>query len=135
MDADVARMIRIELGKFPPPPGMSVKMMQEARLGPNVRPLIDDLVGDAAGASGSSIATIASSCSWLHNVANLLFVGTEGRVQELAVPPAIGAGRSRLAREMLVESLCWASWAALSVWVRRRGHQWSSPSCRPGCRG
>ena len=46
-NADVARLIGIELGKFPPPPGMSVKMMEDARLGPNVRPLINDVVGDA----------------------------------------------------------------------------------------
>ena len=39
------------------------------------------------------------------NVANLMLVRTEGRAQELAVRAAIGAGRGRLAREMLIESL------------------------------
>ena len=106
MDADIARMIRIELGKFPPPPGMSVKMMEDARLGPNVRPLIDDLIGDAGKSLWVVMATIGIvlliACA---NVANLLLVRTEGRAQELAVRAAIGAGRGRLAREMLVESL------------------------------
>jgi putative ABC transport system permease protein len=106
VDADVARMIRIELGKFPPPAGMSVKMMEDARLGPNVRPLIDDVVGDVGRSLWVVMATIGIvlliACA---NVANLLLVRTEGRAQELAVRAAIGAGRGRLAREMLVESL------------------------------
>ncbi|MGH8636620.1 MAG: ADOP family duplicated permease, partial [Burkholderiales bacterium] len=105
-NADVARMIRIELGKFPPPAGMSVQMMEDARLGPNVRPLIDDFVGDVAKSLWVVMATIGIvlliACA---NAANLLLVRTEGRAQELAVRAAIGAGRGRLAREMLVESL------------------------------
>jgi predicted permease len=106
VDADVARMIGIELQRLPPPPGMSVKMMEEARLGPKVRPLIADLVGDIGKSLWVVMATIGIvlliACA---NVANLLLVRTEGRAQELAVRAAIGAGRGRLAREMLVESL------------------------------
>jgi len=106
VDADVARMIRVAFGKFPPPSGMSLKMMEDARLGPNVRPLIDDLVGDIGKSLWVVMATIGIvlliACA---NVANLLLVRTEGRAQELAVRAAIGAGRGRLAREMLVESL------------------------------
>ena len=105
-NADVARMIDIELGKFPPPDGMSVKMMEDARLGPNVRPLVDDLVGDIGKSLWVIMATIGIvlliACA---NIANLLLVRTEGRAQELAVRAALGAGRSRLAREMLAESL------------------------------
>ncbi len=105
-NADVARMIQVELGKFPPPPGMSAKMMEDARLGPNVRPLMDDVVGDVGNSLWVVTATIGMvlliACA---NVANLLLVRTEGRAQELAVRAAIGAGRGRLAREMLVESL------------------------------
>jgi predicted permease len=106
VNADVARMIRIALSKLPPPPGMSVKMMEDARLGPNVRSLIDDLVGDVGKSLWVVMATIGMvlliACA---NVANLLLVRTEGRAQELAVRAAIGAGRGRIAREMLVESL------------------------------
>jgi putative ABC transport system permease protein len=105
-NADVGRMIRIALGKFPPPNGMSVKMMEDARLGPNVRPLIDDLVGDVGKSLWVVMATIGIvlliACA---NIANLLLARTEGRAQELAVRAALGAGRGRLAREMLVESL------------------------------
>jgi len=105
-NADVARMIGIELGKFPPPQGMSTKMMEDARLGPNVRTLIDDLLGDIGKSLWVVMATIGIvlliACA---NVANLLLVRTEGRAQELAVRAALGAGRGRIARELFVESL------------------------------
>jgi predicted permease len=105
-NSDVARMIGIELNKFPPPNGMSTKMMEDARLGPNVRLLSDDLLGDIGRSLWVVMATIAIvlliACA---NVANLLLVRAEGRAQELAVRAALGAGRGRLAREMFVESL------------------------------
>src|SRR6185312_13620196 len=95
-----------ELGKFPPPKGMSTKMMEDARLGPNVRTLIDDLLGDIGKTLWVVMATIGIvllvACA---NVANLLLVRSEGRAQELAVRAALGASRGRLAREMLAESL------------------------------
>jgi putative ABC transport system permease protein len=106
LNADVARMIRVAFGRFPPPQGMSLKMLEDARLGPNARPLIDDLVGDFGKTLWVLMATIGIvlviACA---NVANLMLVRTEGRAQELAVRAAIGAGRGRLAREMLTESL------------------------------
>jgi putative ABC transport system permease protein len=106
VDADVARMIRVAFGKFPPPQGMNLQMMEDARLGPNVRPLVDDLIGDIGRSLWVVMATIGIvlliACA---NVANLLLVRTEGRAQELAVRTALGAGRGRIAREILVESL------------------------------
>jgi len=103
---DVARMIGIELGKFPPPNGMSTKMMEDARLGPNVRLLTADLLGDIGRSLWVVMATIdivlLIACA---NVANLLLVRTEGRAQELAVRAVLGAGQGRLARELLLESL------------------------------
>ncbi len=105
-DADVARMIAIELRTFPPPNGMSTQMMEDARLAPNVRPLIDDLLGDIGNSLWVVMATIGIvlliACA---NVANLLLVRAESRVQELAVRSALGASRGRIAREMLSESL------------------------------
>ena len=45
-NADVARMLPLMAGKFPPPPGFSMKIFEQARIGPNVRPLKQDVVGD-----------------------------------------------------------------------------------------
>ena len=108
-NADVARMIGIELNKFPPPKGMSKQMMEDARLGPNVRLLIDDLLGDISRSLWVVMATIGIvlliACA---NVANLLLVRTEGRAQEFAVRAALGAGRGRIARDMFSESLALA---------------------------
>ena len=105
-NSDVARMIDLELIKFPPPQGMSIDMMRDAKLGPNVRPLIDDLLGDIGRSLWVIMATIGIvlliACA---NVANLLLVRTEGRNHELAIRAALGAGRGRLAREMLIESI------------------------------
>ena len=106
VDADVARMIRVAFGKFPPPQGMSLQMMEDARLAPKVRPLVDDLIGDIGRSLWVVMATIGIvlliACA---NVANLLLVRTESRAQELAVRTALGAGKGRIAREILVESL------------------------------
>jgi putative ABC transport system permease protein len=106
VNADVARMIRVAFSKFPPPQGMTLGMMEDARLGPKVRPLVDDLVGDLGKSLWVVTATIGIvlliACA---NVANLLLVRTEGRAQEFAVRAAIGASRGRLARDVLAESL------------------------------
>lgn len=105
-NADVARMIELELRKFPPPQGMNIDMMRDAKLGPNLRPLMDDLLGDIGKSLWVIMATIGMvlliACA---NVANLLLVRTDGRNQELAIRAALGAGRGRIARDMLVESI------------------------------
>lgn len=105
-NADVARMIGIAFRKFPPPQGMSTKMMEDARLGPNVRSLVDDLTGDIGKSLWVVMATIGIvlliACA---NVTNLLLARTEGRAQELAVRAAIGASRGRIAWELMAESL------------------------------
>src|SRR5215469_5574653 len=45
-NADVARMLPIVMSSFPAPPGFSIKLFAEARIGPNLRPLKQDVVGD-----------------------------------------------------------------------------------------
>jgi predicted permease len=105
-NADIARMIPISLTRFPPFPGGSAKMFEEARLAPNVMSLKDDLVGDVKTVLWVLMGTLAMvlliACA---NVANLLLVRGESRQQELAIRAALGAGSTRLARELLLESV------------------------------
>ncbi|HMJ23954.1 MAG TPA: ABC transporter permease, partial [Terriglobales bacterium] len=44
--ADVARMLPMATQRFQAPPGFSVKMFEDGRIGPNLRPFKRDLVGD-----------------------------------------------------------------------------------------
>src|SRR5207247_10017484 len=84
----------------------SAKMFEEARLAPAVHPLKDDLIGEVSGVLWVLMGTIAIvlliACA---NVANLLLVRADARQQELAIRAALGAGRGRLAKELLVESV------------------------------
>lgn len=103
--ADIARMLPMVAQKYPAPPGLSVKMFESARIGPNLRPLKDDLVGDIGQFLWVLMAAIGIvlfiACA---NVANLLLVRVEGRSREIAVRAALGSTRGRLAAEILLES-------------------------------
>jgi predicted permease len=105
-NADVARMLPIVLTSFAPPPGFSLDLFKKARIGPNVRPLMRDVVGDVGQSlwilMGSIGIVLLIACA---NVANLMLVRAEGRHQELAICSALGASRWRVIREFLLESL------------------------------
>jgi predicted permease len=105
-NADIARMIPAVWSAFPAPPGFSVALFQKARLGPKVRPLMRDVVGDVGQLlwvlMGSIGIVLLIACA---NVANLMLVRAEGRHQELAVCSALGASRWHIAREFLLESI------------------------------
>ncbi len=74
-------------------------------MGPKVRPLTQDVIGDVGKLlwvlMGSIGIVLLIACA---NVANLLLVRAEGRHQELAVRAALGASPWRIAREFLLES-------------------------------
>jgi hypothetical protein len=53
-NADVARMIPIMAARYERPGGLSFAMMQEAKFGPNVRPLMSEVIGDVARALGAA---------------------------------------------------------------------------------
>lgn len=105
-NADVARMIPLVFERFPMIPGNTRKMFEEARLGPNVRPLAVDVVGDVGrllwilfGSAGIMLLIAAA------NLANLFLVRVEGQHENLAIRAALGASRARLAYDLLIESV------------------------------
>src|SRR6267378_1847822 len=106
VNSDVARMLPIVMSSFPAPPGFSLKLFEDAHIGPNVRPLKRDVVGDVGSVlwvlMGSIGMVLLIACA---NVANLLLVRVEGRRQELALRAALGASWGRIAGELWLESL------------------------------
>ncbi|HVP44977.1 MAG TPA: ADOP family duplicated permease, partial [Bryobacteraceae bacterium] len=105
-NADVARMIPMMSQKFRPAPGMSLQMFEQARFGPNLRLLKQDVVGDIGKVLWVLMGTVGMvlfiACA---NVADLLLVRAEGRQQELAIRGALGASRPQIAGELLLESV------------------------------
>jgi predicted permease len=105
-NTDVGRMLPIVLRSFSPPPGYSLKMFEDARMGPNLRTMKQDVVGDLGELlwvlMGGIGLVLLIACA---NVANLLLVRAQGRQQELAIRAALGATRWRIAAELLFENL------------------------------
>jgi predicted permease len=105
-NADVARMLPLIAKQFPFDAGITQEMWDSVGLAPNVRPLSEAVIGDMARPLWILLGTVVFVLllAWM-NVANLLLVRAETRQREFAVRGALGAGRGRIAVELLSESV------------------------------
>lgn len=105
-DADVTRMIPIWMDSFTNGPGTNPHFYETWKITPALRPLKQQVIGNVGNVLWVVMATIGLvmliACT---NVANLLLVRADARQQELAIRAALGAGRGRIARELLIESV------------------------------
>jgi predicted permease len=103
---DMARLIPSLVERYPLPPGFTREMFEAVKMGPLVRPLSVDVVGDIGRMLWVLFGTVGLvllvACA---NIANLFLVRAEARQQELAVRLALGAGTRRIAGELLMESV------------------------------
>jgi predicted permease len=105
-DADVASLLNVWMDSWSNGPGSDPHWYLNWKIAPAMQPLKDTVVGGIKTVLWVVMATIGVvmliACT---NVANLLLVRADARQQELAVRSALGAGRWRIARELLLESL------------------------------
>ena len=105
-NADIARTIPIWMGSFTNGPSTDLRALIAWRITPDFHSLKQEVTGNVGGVLWLVMGTIGIvlliACV---NIANLLLVRAEARQVELAIRAALGAGRGRIARELLLESV------------------------------
>ncbi|MGA2809014.1 MAG: ABC transporter permease [Terracidiphilus sp.] len=105
-DADIARLIPVWMDSWSNGPGTNPHYYERWRIAPDFLPLKQRVIGNVGSVLWVVMATLGLVmlivCA---NVANLLLVRADARQQELSIRAALGAGRARIARELLVESV------------------------------
>ena len=103
-NTDIARMLDIWMDSWRNEDGGDPHFYRTWRISGATRSMKQEVIGSVGSVLWVVMGTIAlvmlMACT---NVANLLLVRAEGREQELAVRTALGAGRGRIAREVLTE--------------------------------
>jgi predicted permease len=105
-NADIARTIPIWMDSFSNGVGHDPHVYVKWKITPDFQPLKQEVVGNVGSVLWVVMGTIGLvlliACV---NVANLLLVRAEARQLELSIRAALGAGRARIARELLLESV------------------------------
>jgi predicted permease len=105
-NADVARLLNVWMDSWTNPLGGDPHWYLNWKITAALQPLKDTVVGNIQTVlwvvMGMIAVVMLIACS---NVANLILVRADIRQHELAVRAALGAGRWRIARELLMESL------------------------------
>lgn len=105
-NADLSHLLPVWMNSYSNGPGTDPHFYETWKITPALHSLKQEVVGDVTRILWVVMATIGLvlliACT---NIANLLLVRAEARQQELSIRAALGAGRSRIARELLIESV------------------------------